>query len=252
MWAGTAWTNRAIALLALPLWAGVSGCGRNLPGAVSPVPATGSVQFSVPLEGRSIQVVASQVKSVRVTLTGHTGKSTEKRNLRSSVAGRALTFETLHLPAGTYTLKVAAFLDQAETLPCGEVNGSPFHVSANSKTLLTLPSLKLDPTPLGEWKIGLSMPRDAGDRIENYAYTLVLGDGTTVTTNRSTPLTSWGNVPVWPSATCTTVLKVTARRHGDTYVTTASVTATVKANSLTTSTLAIWPAGVPWESEAVR
>ena len=207
----------------------------------------GQVQVSVPLTGRSIQVVASQVRSIRVILTGHTGKQTEKRNLRTNVSGRALSFETINLPPGTYTLKVIAFMDQDETVPCGEVTGSPFRVTSNSKTMLTLPALKLDPTPVGDWKILLSMPTEAFERIESYAYTLVLGDGTKVATISSRPITSWGNVPVWPHATCLTTLKVTARRRGETYETTGTVTATINANGLTTSSISIWSGGVPWD-----
>lgn len=209
-------------------------------------PDMGQVRLTAPFQVRFVQVYGHQIRSVRVTLTRHDGSRIEKRRLRSSVSGRKLTFDTFRLPAGNYIPTVSVFMDEDETMACGEVTGSTFTVSADALTVLTLPVLNLGPTPLGEWTVSTTVPAELDQHSVSYTYTLILNDGSTLATTSTRPFVTWGNVPVWPDGTCKTQVFATVRSTGDVHVSMGEVTARLTVNSMATSSVALWTEGLPW------
>ncbi len=220
-----------------------SGC------AARDVTGTGSALVVLPA-GRRVQYVSSDVRSLKVTITRQADGQTYVKSypgtaLAPIAAGSRFTFSADNLTPGTYVARLDAFGDAGQTMSLGSVTSAPFGVVPQVVTPVTLPSLVLPPTPVGDWRLTLTVALSGGYTITDYATRLESPAGTVATGPAGTSLAdtssfTWGNAPAVPAGLSTTSVTVNAmRKNGQRATKTFTATASIVAGSTATSSLAI-------------
>lgn len=223
--------------------AGLVTAGCALPG----VGGTGSAQV-VLTAPRQIQYVAAEVRALRVTLTHQASgqshvKSFPGTALLPGPSGSRLGFVADNLPPGGYLARVEAFLDDAETLLVGSASSAPFAVAAFTSTPITLPSLKLMATPIGDWRMSVGLNLKAGYKVVAFVTELASPAGSAVPGPAGTSLASgyaftWGNVAAFPGGVSTSSITLTAAdKKGNIRTKTQVATASIFAGSTVLSSV---------------
>lgn len=235
---------RRFAALALGL--GLTGC--TLPAAQPASPGTIHVRLE---SSRQVQYRAAQVKLLTLMLTNQATQQRYEKDfpasrLLPSANGAMLSFEAQHLPAGAYVAHAIAYMDTAKTLSGGTSTSSPFSVTGNAVTPVTLPALQLAPTPTAQWTVTVAASNvPVGFKLSQFDFVLAEADPTrpaithTVSisnASQSSQSVSWKNVVTYPAGVSTTTVSVTAtRNNGERRVATASVAVSLEGGAVITS-----------------
>lgn len=213
---------------------------ENTPG----LPSTGETGWVQPRMsvGREVQVLASAVRSVRVSVRSMTTSfRVLRQGVRSSVTAARWHFDCLALPAGRHTIRVEAFLDEGETRPCGASESLPFEIQSGRVTAVTLPALRLEAERTGSWQLTLKLEPDSRSAITRYESWLVLSDGRTVATASARAPQAIQGLPVGVQKLR---FRATAERRGRTFTHTVAVTVVVRAGEASQTTLRMFPRGL--------
>jgi|GEM_PF-2394969 len=242
------WLLQACTLPAAGPMAGVSPAplapAHSLVENTSGVSSTGESGWVQPrmAVGREIQVLASAVRSVRVSVRSvATSFRVIRQGVRSSVTAGRWTFDCLALPPGHYTIRVEAFLDEAETHPCGASESAPFEIQSGRVTAVTLPALRLEAERTGSWLLSVQLEPDSRSAITRYESWLVLSDGRTVATASARAPQAFHELPVGVQKLR---FRATAERRGRTFTHTVAVTVVVRAGEASQTTLRMFPRGL--------
>lgn len=219
----------------------VAGCAT--PGAGG----TGSAQVVLPAH-RQIQYVSADIRALRVTLTHQISGQTYVKSFPGTAllpdpAGSRLGFVADNLPPGSYQARLEAFLDVAETVRVGSVDSPPFAIAAYAITPVTLSSLTLMATPLGDWRMTVGLNLKGGYKVKDFVSALSTPAGSALPGPAGTSLSSgyrftWGNVPAFPGGVSTSSITVrAANSKGNEITKTQVATASLIADTTLDSSL---------------
>jgi hypothetical protein len=162
------WPGSTPAAPATPI---VMSCGHAAPSsAASPLPAATGEAGQVLLvgstvEARRIQYVSTDIQAARVTILDASSQAIVARSTLQGESlarnldtdGKSFAFSVLNLPlpasnrpsGRAYLARVEVFLDTDLATAIGNSTSASFSPSASRLTVVTLPALSLDATPVG-------------------------------------------------------------------------------------------------------
>lgn len=237
-WGGWPLVGALIATIAL------SACSAAAPTSVA---QPGAAHFVLG-EDRQLQYVSAQLAALKVTLTrSSTGASSTHTYSGKSLVNGRLGFEADNLAPATYTARIDAYLDAAQTLKVGSTTSSAFTVKSGATTVVSLPPLALAATPVGKWTVGVTVTLPGGYSVKRIDWGLSPADGSTVATQSlSTTQTSvsrtWSNVPAYPTGRSTaSVYVLVTRKNKPDRSATAIATLPITADTTLSSTITLKP-----------
>lgn len=232
-------------------------CGRSLvagglmalamTGCAAPgVPATGGARIMLPA-ARRIQYVSADVQSLQVTISSLATQATYLKTFPGSAlvpapTGSQFSYEADNLPPGSYTAKLEAFQDAGRTRSLGSISTS-FAVTAFATTRVTMPSLILAATPVGDWCLTIGVTLSAGYVVSDYTSQLDTPGGGSVAGPAGTALGAtnaftWGDVVADPAGVSTSSMTVTAtNKKGRSITKTQIATASIASGATVSSTV---------------
>ncbi len=165
---GCGWMGTAPTAPATPITVSCGHAGQTSTTNPQPTPSTEAGQVLLvgsTVEARRIQYVSADIQAARVTILD---ASSEAIVARSTLQGEALArhldtgnrnfaFSVLNLPlpsgnrpsGRSFVARVEVFLDTELATSIGSSTSSSFTPSASRLTVVTLPTLSLDETPVG-------------------------------------------------------------------------------------------------------
>lgn len=189
---------------------------------------------------RHAQYVASEVRAYKVTISevASTARFVQHFSPEALKAG-PFAFGVLNLPLGSYVASVEAFADGEALRSVGQSVSSPFAVGPGTEAVVAMPPLVLVPTPVGDWRIQVSVALAPGYKITEYRFALNPTSGESQTETSPANVLTWGDVAAFPSGVSTTSITVTAKKGNSARSSSALATVSILPDATVSTAVAL-------------
>lgn len=226
-----------------------TGLASGVPSTVAAVPNAGMTApeetgWATPVMAgaRSTQALASEVRSVRVSVSALNGPfRVVRRAVRNGLNRGKWQFDCLALPTGRHVIRVEAFLDAEETRPCGQSESEAFEIHRGQVSTVSMPALRLDTARTGSWRLKVEEGQESRGAVTRYDAWITLTDGRTIATASARPMQTLEFLPVGVQKIR---YRATAQRRGRTFTHTVAETAVIRAGATVETVLRFFPRGL--------